>query len=343
MLKACAKLLISGIIMILVGVIGVGVLWGTGMIDDDDLTINFRSSSSNTYAYESAVDSGYYDGDGFYSAIIDTKDADITSLDIDIGTGSFTLFKGDEFIITAENAQKDQFSYGIHDGCLYVKYSPEFSLMSLDFSAFGGDTNIILTVPEKIFDSVSLNMTAGEISAQEISTNRLITKVTAGSMYLGDVTAESATFKMSAGDFNATNSTFKNAAISMTAGDMFFGDCKLYGDNNIKMTAGELQMCLIGDRADYRINIDRALGNVYIDGRDMDEYAETTFASTVVLTEEIVTQTESTEGILSPGGGMAVGKIVEQEDRISANEKPNGSIDINMTAGNCYIEFLGGE
>lgn len=335
MLKACAKLLITGIIMIIVGVIGVGVLIGTDMINTDDLTIDFGRSSTNSYAYESAVDSGSYDGDGFYSAIIDTKDADITSLDIDIGTGTFVLVKGDEFIITAENAQKNQFSYGVHDGCLYVKYSPEFSLMSLDFSAYGGDTNIILTVPEKTFDSVSLNMTAGETSVQEISTNRLITKVTAGSMYLGNVNAESATFKMSAGDFNATNSTFKNAAISMTAGDMFFGDCKLYGDNNIKMTAGELQMCLIGNRPDYKINIDRALGNVYINGTDMSEYAETTFATTMVLTETTVTRTVSDDET----------ELVEQEDtdRISDNEKPNGSIDINMTAGNCYIEFLGGE
>ena len=337
MLKACLKLLTSGIIMILVGVIGIGVLAGTGMIDEDDLTINFGNSSTNSYAYESAVDGGYYDGDGYYFAVIDTKDADITSLDIDIGMGSFTLVKGDDFSIGAEGVKKDKYSYDIHDGCLYVKYSPQISLMSLDFSVFDDDADIILTVPEKTFDSVSLNMTAGEISVQEISTNRLITKVTAGSMYLGNVNAESATFKMSAGDFNATNSTFKNAAISMTAGDMFFGDCKLYGDNNIKMTAGELQMCLIGNRPDYKINIDRALGNVYIDGIDMNEYAETTFATTV-LTEVVVT-----EGVLSHDDEIAAGEIVEQEDRISDNEKPNGSIDINMTAGNCYIQFLGGE
>ena len=33
----------------------------------------------------------------------------------------------------------------------------------------------------------------------------------------------------------------------------------------------------------------------------------------------------------------------EQEivDEGTDNENPNGSIDINMTAGNCYIEFLG--
>lgn len=338
MLKACAKLLTAGIIMILAGVIGIGVLLGTGMIDEDDLTIDFGNSSGSTYAYESAVDSGYYDGDGYY-AVIDAKDADITSLDIDIGTGTFTLIKGDDFTITAENVQKDRYSYGIHDGCLYVKYSPKFSLMSLDFSEFGGDTDIILTVPEKTFDSVSLNMSAGDIYAYEISTNRLTTKISAGSMYLGDIYAESATFKMSAGDFNAANSTFKNAAIAMSAGDMFFGDCKLYGDNNIKMTAGELQMTLIGDRADYKINIDKALGDVYINGTDMGEYAETTFETTV-LTELTVTG-----GAISHDDRTGEGELVEQEDRdrISDNEKPNGSIDINMTAGNCYIEFLGGE
>lgn len=338
MLKACLRLLTTGIIMIFVGVIGIGVLAGTGMIDDDDLTINFGNSSTNSYAYEAAVDGGYYDGDGYYFAVIDTKDADITSLDIDIGMGSFALVKGDDFSITAEGAQKDKYSYDIHDGCLYVKYSPQISLMSLDFSAFDNDANIILTVPEKTFDSVTLNMTAGEISAMELSTNRLTTKVTAGSMYLGEIYAGSATFKMSAGDFNVSNSTFKNAAISMTAGDMFFNDCKLYGDNNIKMTAGELQMCLIGNRADYKINIDKALGDVYINGADMGEYAETTFATTV-LTEAVVTG-----GTLSHNGEAVGVEIIEEvTDKASDNEKPNGSIDINMTAGNCYIEFLGGE
>lgn len=330
MLKACLKLFTSGIIMIFVGVIGIGVLLGTGMIDEDDLSIDFGSSSNNTYAYESAVDSDNY-------ITIGSKEANITSLDIDIGMGSFILVKGDEFALSTDGIINDKFSYEVKDGCLYVGYSPEFNLLSLDFNftASDKDSSIILTVPKDDFDSVTLNMTAGDVFVNEITAKNLTTKVSAGSMYLESVYADSASFKMTAGDFTVSNSTVKNAAISMTAGDMLFSDCKLYGDNSIKMTAGELNMSLIGDRADYKINIDKALGDVYINGTDMGEYAETTFATTMVLTEITVTQTVSDDET----------ELVEQEDRdrVSDNEKPNGSIDINMTAGNCYIEFLGGE
>ncbi|MDE6762777.1 MAG: DUF4097 domain-containing protein [Oscillospiraceae bacterium] len=337
MLKACVKLLATGIIMIFVGVIGLGVLIGTNMIDPDDLTVNFGSSSTSSYAYEETIDTGY---DGYNYVTIDSKDAEITSLDIDIGMGLFLLSDGDEFAISTEGIRKENFSYEITDGCLYLKYSPQISLISFNFSEFDNGSTIILTVPKKDFDKISVNMTAGDVSVMNVNTKKLTAKSSAGDMFIDSVYAESASFKMTAGECNVSNSTIKNVSLSMTAGEMYFNDCKLYGDNNIKMTAGHLQMCLIGDRADYRINVDKALGDVYINGTDMGEFAETTFATTMILTQETVTQTEISEKVDENGEKVLVEQ--EDEDKNSNNEKPNGSIDINMTAGDCYIDFLGG-
>ena len=332
MLKACVKLLTTGIIMIFVGVIGIGVLIGTDMIDPDDLTVNVGNSSTNNYAYEETIDTG----DSYNYITIDSKDAEITSRDIIIGMGSFLLSDGDEFAISTEGIRKENFSYEIAGGCLYLKYSPQVSLLSLNFSEFNNDSTIILTVPKKDFDRIAVDMTAGDVSVMNVNAKKFTAKSSAGSMLIDGVCAESASFKMTAGDCTVSNSTVKNSSISMTAGDMYFGDCKLYGDNNIKMTAGELQMSLIGDRADYRINVDKALGNVYIDGADVSEYAETTFATTMILTQETVTEVSEE----SDSEGVIVGQ--EVEDKNSDNENPNGSIDINMTAGDCYIGFLGG-
>lgn len=332
MLKACVKLLAAGIIMIFVGVIGIGVLIGTDLINPDDLNVNFGSSSTNNYAYEQTIDTG----DSYNYITIDSKDAEIASLDIDIGMGSFVLSDGDEFAISTYGIRKENFSYEITDGCLYLKYSPQISLISFNFSEFDNNSSIFLTVPKKDFDKITVNMTAGDVSVMNVNAQKLTTKSSAGSMLIDGICAESASFKMTAGDCTVSNSTVKNSSISMTAGDMYFGDCKLYGDNKIKMTAGELQMSLIGDRADYRINVDKALGNVYIDGTDVSESAETTFATTMILTQETVTEISEE----SDGEGVLVGQ--EVEDKNSDNEKPNGSIDINMTAGDCYIGFLGG-
>lgn len=332
MLKACVKLLATGIIMIFVGVIGIGVLIGTDMIDPDDLTVNFGNSSTNSYAYEETIDTG----DSYNYVTIDSKDAEITSLDIDIGMGSFILCDGDEFAISTEGIRKENFSYEITDGCLYLKYSPQISLISFNFSEFDNGSVIILTVPKKDFDKITVNMTAGDVSVMNVNAQKLTTKSSAGDMFIDSVYAESASFKMTAGECTVSNSTVKNSSISMTAGNMYFGECKLYGDNKIKMTAGELQMSLIGDRADYRINVEKALGNVFIDGTDVSESAETT----MILTQETVTQTEISEKVDENGEKVLVEQ--EVEDKNSNNEKPNGSIDINMTAGDCYIEFLGG-
>ncbi len=147
-------------------------------------------------------------------------------------------------------------------------------------------------------------------------------------MCLTEVASDSATLKMTAGDVNVSNSTLKDIILSMTAGNMYFSDCKIYGDNNIKMTAGELTMSLVGYRQDYRINVDKALGNVYIDGMDADgEYAESNAGTTALP----VVQYDD----------MEITSEQEIVDKGTDNENPNGSIDINMTAGNCYIEFLG--
>lgn len=332
MLKACVKLLATGIIMIFVGVIGIGVLIGTDMIDPDDLTVNFGSSSKNGYAYEETIDTG----DSYNYITIDSKDAEITSLDIDIGMGSFVLSDGDEFAISTYGIRKENFSYEITDGCLYLKYSPQISLISFNFSEFDNGSSIFLTVPKKDFDKITVNMTAGDVSVMNVNAQKLTTKSSAGSMLIDGICAESASFKMTAGDCTVSNSTVKNSSISMTAGDMYFGDCKLYGDNKIKMTAGELQMSLIGDRADYRINVDKALGNVYIDGADVSESDETTVATTMILTQETVTEISEE----SDDEGVIVGQ--EVEDKNSDNEKLGGSINIDMTAGDCYIGFLGG-
>lgn len=332
MLKACVKLLTTGIIMIFVGVIGIGVLIGTDMIDPDDLTINVGNSSTNSYAYEQTIDTG----DSYNYITIDSKDADITSLDINIGMGSFLLSDGDEFAISTEGIRKENFSYEIAGGCLYLKYSPQVSLLSLNFSEFNNDSTIILTVPQKDFDRIAVDMTAGDVSVMNVNAKKFTAKSSAGDMFIDGIYAESAIFRMTAGECNVTNSTVKNASLLMTAGDMYFGDCKLYGDNNIKMTAGELQMSLIGERADYKISVEKALGNVYIDGTDVSESAETTFATTMILTQETVTEVSEE----SDGEGVIVGQ--EVEDKNSDNEKLGGSINIDMTAGDCYIEFLGG-
>lgn len=162
MLKSCLKLLVTGIILIFVGFTGICVMLGVGMISPDDLSIDF-AGSTNSYVGEAP-----YNNENFID--LNEKANDITKLDIDIGMGSFYIEKGDEFSISTYDIDPGSFEYNIYDGCLTVKYSPTVKLMSFDFLNFdGGGSSIYLYVPEKVYDSVNLNMTAGDFYVNSIS------------------------------------------------------------------------------------------------------------------------------------------------------------------------------
>ncbi|MDE7290209.1 MAG: hypothetical protein K2N71_12045, partial [Oscillospiraceae bacterium] len=123
MIKACIKLLITGIILFIVGIIGVAVLAVNGYEDVFSFDIPMRYRGSDTIV--EVADSGYYyDSDGEFS-ILDMKYADtVTKLDINVKAGNFLIMSGDNLSITGSNIKTEYLDYKIEDGVLYVSYSP---------------------------------------------------------------------------------------------------------------------------------------------------------------------------------------------------------------------------
>lgn len=280
MVKACIKLLITGIILFVVGIIGVAVLAVNGYEDVFSLDIPVRHRGSGTIA--EVTDSGYYyDGDGEFS-ILDMKYADtVTKLDVNVKAGIFIIISGDNLSISGSNIKTEYLDYKIEDGTLYVSYSPEFYLMKWDFDF--DDTEIIITVPPKVYETANFSVKAGELHVVDLEVNRLYVDFAAGNSSFSNVSAsESAQIKMTAGDCTFESCSFRNANIKMTAGSMYYNACKITGQNGINMTAGDLYMELLGKRSDYNISVDRTAGSVYIDGDYIvKEYEETAFVTTV--------------------------------------------------------------
>lgn len=321
MAKACIKLLITGIILLIVGMIGVTVLVVNGYEDVFWLDVPVRYRSSGT-AIE-VIDNGYYyDGDGEFS-ILDMKYADtVTKLDITVNTGNFSIMQGDNLSITGSNIKTEYLDYKIEDGSLYVTYSPELYLFNWDFDA--DDAYICITVPPKVYETANFSVKAGGLSVYDFEVNRLYVDFTAGDSNFSNVSAsETAQIKMTAGGCIFENCSFRNAYIKMTAGSMVYNTCKIIGQNSIKMTAGDLYMELLGKRSDYNINVDRTAGDVYIDGDyvNYNEYAETTFATTFIMDEN-----SSEEYSVPP------------DEEAPPAEKAN-DLYVKITAGDCYISF----
>lgn len=314
MLKSCLKLLTTGLTLIVIGIVGLAVLGFNGLLTQP-LKLPIKQPSSDTAVSDDVFIPLDYSAD------------DISKLDITVSIGDFTVNKGESFSIYADGINAESLRCEVTDGCLTIDYSPELYLMNFDFTNIGNQSEITITVPEKVYESIDFSVYAGNLNVENISSNRFILDFTAGDAQFENVSAsQSAQIKMTAGECYFINSKFNNANIKMTAGDMNFDVCRLSGDNSIDMTAGELNMTLIGKRSDYKINIDKTAGEVNIDG--MSEkygYAVTTLTETA-YTEVLITDTPAENVTLT--------------ESTTANDENNGSIDIKITAGECNIDFI---
>lgn len=320
MLKACLKLLLTGIILFIVGFIGLATLAVNGY-DISNLSLPVRYGSSDTDYAVSYADNGEYSYDSEDFSILDIKYADtVKNLDINVKAGNFTVISGDAFSITGCGINAESLDYKVENGTLYVTYSPQLYLFNFDID----EAEIVITVPPKVFEEAKFTVKAGGVSVYDIEAKKLYAEFAAGESSLSNVSAsELASLKMTAGDCVLEGCTLNNSDIKMTAGNMVYSACKIDGSNKVNMTAGSIYMELLGKRSDYKFSVHRTAGGVYIDGDYWGNKSEET-----VVTTEIITET--------PGSTE-----VTQTERVE--ERGENSFDINITAGECNISFYENE
>lgn len=322
MLKACLKLLITGIILFIVGFIGLATLAVNGY-DISDLSLPVRYGGSENYAVTSTyiVDNGEYSYDGENFSILDIKYADtVKNLDINVKAGNFTVLQGETLGISGYNISTEYLDYRVENSTLYVTYSPQLYLFNFDID----EAQIVISVPPKVFEDAKFTVKAGGIDVHDFKANKLYAEFSAGESVFSNVSAsELASLKMTAGECVLEGCSFNNSDIKMTAGSMVYSACKIIGENKINMTAGDLYMELLGKRSDYKFSVHRTAGGVYIDGDYWGNKSEKT-----AITTEIITETPDSTEVL-------------QSERVE--ERGENSFDINITAGECNISFYENE
>ena len=171
---------------------------------------------------------------------------------------------------------------------------------------------VIVTVPERQFDEVKLDLNAGEFYADDITADKLIIEMDAGEAVFNNISAISESdITINAGECTFNNSVLNESEINMDAGEMIFEECKLTGENDINLDFGEISMNLLGKRSDYELEINNDLGEVNVDGIP---YLDKDVVTTVIV------------------------KIDEDGNTEYVTETV-GTININLDLGECNIDF----
>ncbi|MCH5192772.1 MAG: DUF4097 family beta strand repeat protein [Oscillospiraceae bacterium] len=318
MKKTCLRLLISGAIFTVIGIAVLSAEYMNGLIDEipslsipvhhsyaagEAVAIDNGEYAETTFATTYIMGETSYIDDGYYDNIIkiDASPEDINNLDININMGLFNILPADSFMIGANNAEPDWIKCSVDGDRLSVSFEPEFEFKLIDLN-FGNDSaEIYLYVPQRVYETVKIDVDAGTANISGISANNFEFDMSAGDAYVSETSVfYNSDIKMSAGYTQFTGCTLLNSSsIKVSAGSMVFDECSVTGVNDIKVSAGSLDMHLLDDFSFYSISAERSAGEVIING----EPAAKEFKAYPALSE------------------------------------PLGTINVKVSAGSCYINF----
>ena len=183
--------------------------------------------------------------------------ASVTSLDIDINAADFEIKTGDKFLV---ESNLKHLKIAVNNGVLKIDDEAKSS------SRYKG---AILTVyiPEGfIFNKVDIDAGASEITVDTLSANSLELDLGAGDVYFKTLnTSMSTEINGGAGKFTVESGALCNLELDMGIGELNLTS-DLVGNADLEFGIGKSDITLIGSKSDYSINIEKGVGNIYIDG-----------------------------------------------------------------------------
>lgn len=129
---------------------------------------------------------------------------------------------------------------------------------------------LILYLPEgTVLNDVAINAGAGKLEIDKLSATTLDLDLGAGKVDLSgiNVTGE-ISVDGGAGEMTVKESTFTNADISMGAGELNL-TANLIGNSKVDCGVGEVNIDLLGLKEDYKITVDKGIGEAEIDGESV--------------------------------------------------------------------------
>lgn len=189
-------------------------------------------------------------------------ESDITSLRADISAAEFEIKTGEKFCVETNHKYLTCQESG---GILEINETRPF------FTSHSG-MKIIVTIPEgTVFDYASINAGAGSVRIDELLTGSLTINLGAGELNAGRLDAsDKAEIDGGAGSVTISGGYMNNADIDMGVGELNLTS-ELSGKSSIDYGIGETNLLLVGTDNDYKIELDKGIGEAWLDGKKMSD------------------------------------------------------------------------
>ena len=196
-----------------------------------------------------------------------TVSSEISDLNIQINAADFYIKGGNGFSVESnlKNLEVDE-----KNGCLTLK-----DLTKIKLNGSNAYENAVLTiyVPAGMaFDNVNIKTGAGRFTVDSLSAASIGFELGAGDVTISKLIAEkSANIEGGAGRITISDGAIKNLDLEMGLGQLNLTSA-LTGDCNLDSGVGEMNVTLLGSKDDYELDIEKGIGNITVDGKNVTDF-----------------------------------------------------------------------
>lgn len=181
----------------------------------------------------------------------------VNALEIHIVAADFTIKQADRFSV---ESNLKNLSVKESGGVLTIREKDSFA------TNYSG-ASLVLYIPAGfVFEDAQIETGAGRVQIGVLSAGKLELELGAGQVEIGELNASSrAKIEGGAGKVTVTGGTLYNLDLEMGVGQLKLTSA-LRGDCELDMGVGEANVTLVGTQADYRIRLQKGIGNATVEG-----------------------------------------------------------------------------
>lgn len=195
--------------------------------------------------------------------VISSEVKEISTLKIDLSCTNLDVKIGDNFKVETNNSK---ITFTNDNGSVKIKEENRNWLNN------NKESNLIIYIPRDMIaiDETKIETGAGKINIEKLNTQSLYLELGAGDVYIKNLTVtKEAKIDGGLGRTELKSCEINNLKANLGMGDfVFYG--KLTGKNEIDSGVGAIDIDLMDNKGNYKINVSKGLGNVTLDGQKLE-------------------------------------------------------------------------
>ena len=201
---------------------------------------------------------GFFGGDAVTDDIKTyTVSSDIKSLEVKINAADFTIKQGDSFSV---ESNLKYLTVEDKNGVLTIRDTKKF------IRTYTGAVLTLYIPADTVFDKANITTGAGRMTVDNLSADTMNFELGAGEVAIDTLVAASdIDINGGAGKITISGGALHNLDLDMGVGQLNLTSA-LTGESDFDLGVGESNITVIGNKNDYKLDIEKGLGNITVDG-----------------------------------------------------------------------------